>query len=65
MNYVGIDIHKHYSVLVAVDERGQELARGRVKGNTPSGFLNFLRRCLDRAKRFWKRVGTGVAFTMS
>jgi transposase len=41
MNYVGIDIHKHYSVLVAVDERGQELGRGRVNGNTPSGFAQF------------------------
>jgi hypothetical protein len=26
MNYVGVDIHKRYSVLVAVDERGWELA---------------------------------------
>ena len=25
MNYVGVDIHKRYSVLVAVDERGREL----------------------------------------
>ena len=30
MNYVGVDIHKHYSVLVVVDERGQELKRGRI-----------------------------------
>jgi hypothetical protein len=28
MNYVGIDIHKRYSVLVAIDERG----RAKVKG---------------------------------
>jgi transposase len=42
MNYVGIDIHKRYSVLVAVvDERGQELARGRISGNSPSGFAQF------------------------
>ena len=32
MNYVGVDIHKRYSVLVAVDERGQELRRGRDGG---------------------------------
>ena len=25
MNYVGVDIHKKYSVLVAVDGRGREL----------------------------------------
>ena len=30
MNDVGIDIHKRYSVLVAVNERGQQLKRGRV-----------------------------------
>ena len=41
MNYVGIDIHKRYSVLVAVDERGRELARGRISGNTAFGFAQF------------------------
>jgi transposase len=41
MNYVGIDIHKRYSVLVAVDERGQELKRGRINGNVASGFAQF------------------------
>jgi hypothetical protein len=41
MNYVGIDIHKRYSVLVAVDERGQELNRGRVNGNEAFGFAQF------------------------
>jgi transposase len=41
MNYVGIDIHKRYSVLVAVDERGRELRRGRIKGNGASGFAQF------------------------
>jgi transposase len=43
MNYVGIDIHKRYSVLVAVDERGRELLRSRVKGNSASGFAQFFR----------------------
>ena len=41
MKYVGIDIHKRYSVLVAVDERGWELARGRINGNTAFGFAQF------------------------
>jgi hypothetical protein len=39
MNYVGIDIHPPRRI--AVDERGQELARGRIKGNTSSGFTQF------------------------
>jgi hypothetical protein len=41
MNYVGIDTHKKYSVLAAVDEHGKELARGRVEGNTVEGFARF------------------------
>jgi transposase len=41
MNYVGVDIHKRYSVLVAVDERGRELARGRINGNSAFGFAQF------------------------
>jgi transposase len=41
MNYVGIDIHKRYSVLVAVDERGQELTRGRISGNSAFAFAQF------------------------
>src|SRR5437763_7091062 len=38
MNYVGVDIHKRYSVLVAVDERGRELARRRISGNSVHAF---------------------------
>jgi transposase len=41
MNYVGVDIHKRYSVLVAVDERGRELRRSRINGNTAFGFAQF------------------------
>jgi transposase len=41
MNYVGVDIHKRYSVLVAVDERGRELRRGRINANGASGFAQF------------------------
>src|SRR5438067_2367234 len=41
MNYVGVDIQKRYSVLVAVDERGRELGRSRSNGNTAFGFAQF------------------------
>src|SRR5207247_1993485 len=41
MNYIGIDIHKRYSVRVAVDGRGRELGRGRISGNTALGFAQF------------------------
>ncbi len=34
MNYVGIDIHKKYSVLCALDESGGKLREGRVEGNS-------------------------------
>jgi len=50
MNYLGIDIYKRYSVLVTIDERGQELGRGGMNGNSPSGFANFLPHWLARAK---------------
>ena len=41
MNYVGIDIHKRYSVLVAQDERGWKLREARIEGNAASGFVQF------------------------
>lgn len=41
MNYVGVDVHKKYSVLCALDERGRKLREGRVEGNAPSGFAQF------------------------
>jgi hypothetical protein len=41
MNYVGIDIHKKYSVLCALDESGGKLREGRVEGNSPDGFAQF------------------------
>jgi transposase len=50
MNYVGVDIHKRYSVLVAVDERGWELARGRISGNSASGFAQFFARLGGKSK---------------
>jgi hypothetical protein len=32
MNYVGIDIHKRYSVLCAQDEAGRKLKEARIEG---------------------------------
>jgi hypothetical protein len=32
MNYVGIDIHKRYSVLAAQDETGRKLKEARIEG---------------------------------
>jgi transposase len=41
MNYVGIDIHKRYSVLCALDEQGRKLKEARIEGNTACGFAQF------------------------
>src|SRR5437763_17134538 len=41
MNYVGVDIHKKYSVLCAVDERGRKLREARVEGNARAGLAQF------------------------
>src|SRR5207248_4834942 len=41
MNYVGVDIHKKYSVLCALDESGRKLREGRVQGNSARGFAQF------------------------
>ncbi len=41
MNYVGVDIHKKYSVLCAVDEVGKKVGEGRVEGNSEKGFARF------------------------
>ena len=41
MNYVGIDIHKKYSVLSAQDERGRRLKEARIEGDSVSGFVQF------------------------
>jgi len=38
MNFVGIDIHKKYSVLTAKNRKGQTLGTFRVSGNSRSGF---------------------------
>ena len=41
MNYIGVDIHKKYSVLCALDEGGRKLREARVEGNAWSGFAQF------------------------
>ena len=41
MNFVGIDIHKRYSVCTAQDEQGRKLVVARIDGNAASGFAQF------------------------
>ena len=41
MNYVGMDIHKKYSVLCALNEAGQELRRARVESKAGPGLKQF------------------------
>ncbi len=50
MQYVGIDYHKRYSVLCATDERGQELKRRRINGNSASGFAQFFSELGEESK---------------
>ena len=38
MNYVGIDIHKRYSVLCAQDERGERVKEARIEGHGREGY---------------------------
>ncbi len=44
MNYVGIDIHKPYSVLCAQDEGGHKLKEARIEGNGAEGYARILPR---------------------
>ena len=41
MNYIGIDIHKKYSVLCARNEAGEIVLEGRVQNNERRGFEEF------------------------
>src|SRR6266446_2095426 len=43
MNYVGIDIHKRYSVLCAQDEAGRKLKEARIEGDLAEGLGRFFR----------------------
>jgi len=42
MNYIGIDIHKKYSVACVQDERGHVVRRERIEGNSVEGFRHCL-----------------------
>ncbi|MFL6553163.1 MAG: hypothetical protein ACJ8LV_07335 [Chthoniobacterales bacterium] len=64
MNYVGVDIHKRYSVLVAVDERGRELGRGRINGNTAFGFAQFFGGLEGKSKVVLEACWNWAAFTI-
>jgi len=50
MNYVGIDYHKAYSVVVTMNERGQLLQEARIPGNTPVAFAQYFQRLDGPAK---------------
>ena len=41
MKYIGIDIHKCYSVVCALDGRGRKLKEARIEPNSSSGFVQF------------------------
>lgn len=41
MNYVGIDIHKRYSVLAAQDEQGRKVKEARIDGNSVEDYARF------------------------
>ena len=43
MNYVGIDIHKRYAVLCAMDAQGRKLKEARIEGNSPSLYAQFFK----------------------
>jgi hypothetical protein len=49
MNYVGIDIHKRYSFLVAQDEEGRKLKEARIEAMRPR--FGHFKRMLDSRGR--------------
>src|ERR1700722_13421673 len=50
MKFIGIDIHKRYSVLTAIDGRGRKLSQARIEGNEASGFVQCLTGIGGRSK---------------
>jgi hypothetical protein len=48
--FVGIDYHKRYSVISAVDGAGRRLLEARVNGNTPDGGRTTFKRLPGPAK---------------
>ena len=65
MNYVGVDIHKKYSVLCAVDERGRKLREARVEGNAPFGFAQFFSGLGGPSRAVVEACWNWASFTMS
>ena len=43
MNYIGIDIHKKYCVLSALNEAGERVREARIATNDREGFAEYLR----------------------
>ena len=60
MNYVGIDIHKKYSVACVQDEKGQIIRRERIEGNRVEGFQRCLKgersRAVIEASWNWAKI---------
>jgi len=50
VNYVGLDVHKRYSVLCAVSEKGRKLKEARIEGNSLSDFSKFFARLKGPSK---------------
>ena len=60
MNYVGVDIHKKYSVLCALDESGRKLPREESKAIAQQGLRSFLPVWKGQAKPSLKHAGIGA-----
>jgi hypothetical protein len=60
MNYIGIDIHKKYSVACVQDERDHIVRRERIEGNRVEAFRRWLRgeraRAVIEASWNWTKI---------
>ena len=69
MNYVGIDIHKRYSVLCAQDESGQKLREARIEGHEAKAYARFFRELEGASKAVleacwnWRLSDRGLKLT--
>ena len=59
MNYVGVDYHKKYSHVTAIDEEGRVIRSRRLDKIGQNRFKSSLGDCKGQARRFWKRLGPG------
>nr|MBA3963706.1 IS110 family transposase [Chthoniobacterales bacterium] len=50
MNYVGIDIHKKFSVLCAQDESGRKLKEARIEGHEAHTYARFFQELAGPSK---------------